>query len=57
MLRCEAIACASDRITGAVAGGEDYTAALGGARCPGSALTHARNVLVTVASAYGLPGD
>ena len=56
VLRCEAIACASDRITGLSLGGEDYTAALGVARdASGAALTHARNVLVTVASAYGLP--
>jgi citrate lyase subunit beta/citryl-CoA lyase len=55
VLRCEEIACASDRIIGLSLGGEDYTAVLGvkGA-ASGAALTHARNVLVTVASAYGL---
>lgn len=56
VLRCEEIACASDRVIGLSLGGEDYTAALGVARdASGAALMHARNVLVTVASAYGLP--
>jgi citrate lyase subunit beta/citryl-CoA lyase len=56
VLRCEEIARASDRVIGLSLGGEDYTAALGVKRdASGVALMHARHVLVTVASAYGLP--
>jgi citrate lyase subunit beta/citryl-CoA lyase len=55
VLRCEAIAAASDRIIALSAGGEDYTAALGVARdASGAALGYLRHVLVTVAAAGGL---
>ncbi len=55
VLRCEAIALASDRIVALSLGGEDYTAALGVKRdAGGAALAHARNVIATVAAAYGM---
>jgi citrate lyase subunit beta/citryl-CoA lyase len=55
VLRCEAIAGASDRIIALSAGGEDYTAALGVARdAGGAALAYLRQVIVTVAAARGL---
>lgn len=55
VLRCQEIARASDRIIGLSLGGEDYTAALGVPRTAGgAALAYARQVIVTVASAYGL---
>ena len=55
VLRCEAIAVASDRVMALSLGGEDYTAALGVKRdAGGAALAHARGVIATVASAYGM---
>ena len=55
VLRCEDIARASDRVDALSVGGEDYTTALGVARdAGGAALTHVRNVVVTVAAAYDL---
>ena len=56
ILRCEEIARASDRIAALALGGEDYTAELGVARdAGGAALAYPRGVLITVATAYGLP--
>jgi len=55
VLRCEAIALASDRIIALSLGGEDYTAALGVKRdAGGAALAYARGVIATVAAAYGM---
>lgn len=57
VLRCEAIALASDRIVALSLGGEDYTAALGVKRdAGGAALAHARGVIATVAAAYAMFG-
>jgi citrate lyase subunit beta/citryl-CoA lyase len=55
LLRCELIAQASDRIIALSLGGEDYSAAMGIARdAAGVGLAHARYVLATIASAYGM---
>jgi citrate lyase subunit beta/citryl-CoA lyase len=55
VLRCEQIATASDRVVALSLGGEDYTAALGARRdAAGAALTYPRQVIATVASAYGM---
>ncbi len=55
VLHCEAIALASDRVMALSLGGEDYTTALGVKRdAVGTALAHARGVIVTVAAAYGM---
>jgi citrate lyase subunit beta/citryl-CoA lyase len=54
-LRCEQIATASDRVVALSLGGEDYTAALGAKRdAAGAALAYPRQVIATVASAYGM---
>ncbi len=55
LLRCEEIARASDRIIALSLGGEDYSAAMGVARDAGGiGLAHARYIVATVASAYGM---
>jgi citrate lyase subunit beta/citryl-CoA lyase len=55
VLRCEQIATASDRVVALSLGGEDYTAALGAPRDAGGvSLAYARQVLATVAAAYGM---
>jgi citrate lyase subunit beta/citryl-CoA lyase len=55
VLRCEQIATASDRVVALSLGGEDYTAALGAKRdAGGAALAYPRQVIATVASAYGM---
>jgi len=55
VLRCEAIALASDRVVALSVGGEDYTRHIGARRdATGAALQHIRSVVVTVAAAYGL---
>ncbi len=55
VLRCEQIATASDRVVALSLGGEDYTAALGAKRDgAGAALAYPRQVIATVASAYGM---
>ncbi len=55
VLRCEAIALASDRIVALSVGGEDYTRDIGARRdASGAALHHIRSVVVNVAAAYGL---
>jgi citrate lyase subunit beta/citryl-CoA lyase len=53
LLRCEAIATATDRVVGLALGGEDYTFDIGAPRGP-EALHHIRATIVQVAAAYGL---
>jgi citrate lyase subunit beta/citryl-CoA lyase len=55
LLRCEAIATASDRIIGIAVGGEDYSNDIGVARdATGAGLQYIRATIVQVAAAYGL---
>lgn len=55
VLRCEQIATASDRVVALSLGGEDYTAALAAKRdAAGAALAYPRQVIATVAAAYGM---
>ena len=55
LLRCEAIALASDRVTALAIGGEDFSAAMGITReADGAGIAHLRHVVATVAAAYGM---